>query len=141
MRAAIVLLPILLLVSCAAKTKPAGPMTVIIHNPFNILTGGVFEAPVETDGSFANGTRQGNSSIALFGQVTPGKRGSYEVTFDYQCCIARAPSVVDTKSLHATVITGTNDAQAVGDILITKKGRRNLGAADDISFELREEEQ
>ena len=131
------MLAALLLAACATTPEPTGPMTVIISNSFNILTGGVLEAPVHPDGSFANGMRQDNSSVALFGQVTPAKNGSYEVTFNYQCTIARTPSAVDSKSLQATVITDTNQSRPIGDIMTKLDGNRHTHAADNISLELR----
>lgn len=128
------------LAGCATEPVPTGPMSVVIKHPFNTLTSGRIEAIVEEDGTFANGWREGNSSVALYGLLTPAKRGSYEVSFHYQATIARAPSVVDAKSLQATVIARPNDPQPIGEILIKKDGSRHYGAADDISFELRLEE-
>ena len=136
-RPAVIILASLLLGACSTTPAPSGPMSVIISNPFNTLTGGVIEAPVQPDGSFANGMRQGNSNVGLSGQVSPEKRGAYEVIFNYQCSIARALNAIDAKSLQATVITRPNDPQPVGELMIQRDGSRHPGAADDISFELR----
>ena len=138
-RSVIAMLAALVCAGCATKTSPSGPMSVIISHPFNAVTGGRIEAEVEANGSFVNGWREGNSSVAVYGLLKPAKGGAYEVTFSYQCTIARAPNVVDSRSLQATVITQVNDAQPVGDIMVRKDGSRHPGAADDISFELRQE--
>jgi hypothetical protein len=138
-RDSIAILLALLLAGCASTPTPTGPISVVIKHPFNTVTGGLIEADVEVNGSFVNGWREGNSSVAVYGLLKPAKRGAYEVTFSYQCTIARAPNVVDSRSLQATVMTQVNDVQPVGDIMARKDGSRHPGAADGISFELRQQ--